>query len=261
MRSQIVSILPAGRAWELLYLLTLRDFKLRYQDTALGLLWSLLKPLALGAVLFVALRYFVRIQVDDYHLVLLTALFPWIWFQTAVLLSTPIFASNGPLLKKVAFPRYVLPFATIINNGIHFLLAVPILVILLIVSGEHPNATWLIGIPLLASIQLALLMGVILLIASIDVFFRDLEHLVEVVLTMMFYSTPILYPLDQVPDNWRPVLLINPMTSLIEAWRDLLMNNTLPGLDLWPALVFTLGALVVGFEVFRRLEPEFADAL
>lgn len=257
----IVSILPSGRAWELLYLLTLRDFKLRYQDTALGLLWSLMKPLALGAVLFVALRYFVRIQVADYHLVLLTALFPWVWFQTAVLLATPSFASNGALIKKVSFPRFVIPFATILNYGMHFILAIPILVILLLVSGERPGPAWLVGIPVLAAVQLTLLMGVILLIASVDVFFRDLEHLIEVLLTLMFYITPILYPLDQVPDAWKPVLLINPMTSLIEAWRELFVHNSLPGLDLWPALVFTAGALVVGVTVFRRLEPEFADAL
>ena len=104
-------------------------------------------------------------------------------------------------------------------------------------------------------------MGVILLIASVDVFFRDLEHLVEVVLTLMFYATPILYPLERVPDDWKPLLLINPLTSLMEAWRDVLIHNTLPGIDLWPALVFTLVAVVIGTMTFQRLEPGFADAL
>ncbi len=252
---------PRGRTWELLYLLTLRDLKIRYQDTVLGLAWSLMKPLALGAVLFVALKQFVRIDVEDYHLVLLTALFPWVWFQTAVLLATPAFAANGALLKKVPFPRVVLPFSTVLNAGVHFLLTIPVLVILLAASGRYPSVTWLVGIPLLVTVQLALLMGVILLLASIDVFFRDLEHLVEVLLNLLFYITPIFYPLDLVPDRWEAVLLINPLTSLIEAWRNLFMNNDLPGLGLWPALVFTAGAVVLGREVFRRLEPGFADAL
>ena len=220
-----------------------------------------MKPLALGAVLFVALKHFVRIEVENYHLVLLTALFPWVWFQTSVLLGTPSFAANGTLLKKVPFPRMVLPFATILNSGIHFLLAIPIVIGLLAFSGKHPNATWIVGVPILATVQLALLMGVVLLVASVNVFFRDLEHLVEVLLNLTFYATPILYPLSRVPDDWRPVLLINPLTSLIEAWRELFTNNTLPGADLWPALVFTLGAMVVGSLVFQRLEPEFADAL
>ena len=245
----------------MLYLLTRRELKLRYQDTALGFLWSLVKPLALGAVLYVALKQFVRIDVEDYHLVLLTGLFPWVWFQTSVFLATPSFAANGALIKKVPFPRFVLPFSTILNNGVHFLLTIPILIILLAVSGRHPSATWLIGIPMLAVVQLALLMGTILLLASIDVFFRDLEHLIEVFLTLLFYVTPILYPLDLVPERWEPALLVNPLTSLIEAWRSLFMDNALPSADLWPALLFSAGALLVGGTVFRRLEPGFADAL
>lgn len=257
-----MSVRPTGRAWELLYLLTLRDLKLRYQDTALGFLWSLMKPLALGAVLYVALSQFVRIRVEeDYHLVLLTALFPWVWFQTSVLLAAPSFAANAALLKKVPFPRVVLPFSTILNNGVHFLLTIPVLVILLIVAGHRPSATWLLGIPILAVVQLALLMGVILVVASVDVFFRDLEHLVEVFLNLLFYISPILYPLTMVPDRWRPVVLINPLTSLMEAWRELLLHNSLPGADLWPALLFALGAIILGGEIFRRLEPGFADAL
>lgn len=256
-----ISILPTGRTWELLYLLTLRDLKLRYQDTIFGMLWSLLKPLALGAVLYVALSKFVRLDVKDYQLVLLSALFPWVWFQTAALLATASFAGNGALLKKVPFPRFVLPFSTILNSGFHFLLSIPVLIIVLALSGRHPNPTWIIGVPLLAIVQLALLMGVMLIAASIDVYFRDLEHLVEVFLTLLFYVTPIFYPLSLVPDKWQPVLKINPLTSLIEAWRDLFMNNQLPGLDLWPALVFTAAALVIGTQTFRRLEPGFADAL
>ena len=256
-----ITILPTRRTWELLYLLTLRDLKLRYQDTVFGLLWSLMKPLALGAVLYVALSQFVRLDVEDYQLVLLSALFPWVWFQTSALLATSSFAGNGALLKKVPFPRFVLPFSTILNSGFHFLLSIPVLIIVLAIDGRHPNATWIVGVPLLATVQLALLMGLILITASIDVYFRDLEHLVEVFLSLLFYVTPIFYPLSLVPEKWQPVLKLNPLTSLIEAWRDLFMNNQLPGLDLWPALLFTAGALVAGALTFRRLEPGFADAL
>lgn len=234
---------------------------MRYQDTVLGLLWSLVKPLALAGVYYVVFRYLVQLDVPDYHLVLIAALFPWIWFQGSVLLATPAFAANGPLLKKVPFPRYVIPFATVFNNGIHFFLSIPIFIILLAISGNHPNATWLLGFPILVVLQLTMLMGVILLLASIDVFFRDLEHLVEVALNLAFYVTPILYPLDRVPERWKPILLINPLTSLMEAWRDLLIRNTLPGLDLWPMLVFTVVAILIGAQTFRRLEPGFADAL
>ena len=234
---------------------------MRYQDTALGLLWSLIKPLALAGVYYVVFRYVVNLEIEDYHLVLIAALFPWIWFQSSVLLATPSFAGNGPLLKKVPFPRFVLPFATVLNSGFHFMLSLPIFIALLVFSGSHPDATWLVGIPILVVVQFTLLMGIILFIASIDVFFRDLEHFVEVVLNLAFYATPILYPLDRVPDDWKPFLLINPLTSLMEAWRDVLIHNTLPGIDLWPVLVFTLVAVAIGTMTFQRLEPGFADAL
>lgn len=225
------------------------------------MLWSLLKPLALGAVLFVALSQIVRIRVDNYHLVLLTGLFPWVWFQTAVLMATPSFTNNAPLLKKVPFPRFVLPLSTILNAGVHFLITIPVLVILLGIAGRFPAATWLIGIPVLVVLQLGLLMGLVLLMASIDVFFRDLEHFVEVSMTLLFYLTPILYPLELVPERWRPVVLANPLTALIGAWRDLFMDNRLPGLDLWPTVLFMLIVAVLGGLVFRRLEPGFGDAL
>src|SRR2546430_9182017 len=135
------------RAWELLYLLTFRELKLRYQDTFFGFLWSLIRPLLLGAVLFVVLRKFIRIDVPDYHLVLLSGLFPWTWFQTSLVVAVAAFASNGALIKKVYFPRFVLPLATVLNNGVQYGFSIPVLILLLLIGGYVPNWTWIIGIP------------------------------------------------------------------------------------------------------------------
>jgi ABC-type polysaccharide/polyol phosphate export permease len=212
-------------------------------------------------VLYVALSKVARIEVPDYQLVLLTGLFPWVWFSSSVLLATPSFAGNGALLKKVRFPRLVLPGSTVLNNGVHFLISIPVLIVLLAFDGRYPDWTWLIGIPMLAALQLALLMGIIMLLASVDVYFRDLEHLTEVFLQLLFYLTPILYPLYLVPEEWRPLMHLNPMTSIIVGWRALFMENTLAFAELWPAVLFTAGALAIGGGVFRRLEPGFADAL
>jgi ABC-type polysaccharide/polyol phosphate export permease len=239
-----------------------RELKLRYQDTALGFIWSLLKPLLLGLVLYFALKQVVRIDVKDYQLVLISALFPWVWFQTSVLLAAPVISHNGNLIKKIHFPRYVLPFATVTNNMVHFLLALPVIAIFVVASGYRPSAAWLIGIPMLTLVELVLLLGVVLFVSSLNVYFRDLEHLVEVFLSLMFYVTPIIYPLDKVPERYQNLLLLNPMASLIEAWRDLFMNNAIPGLEvLWPSLVSALAATVIGYGVFGRLERGFADAL
>ncbi len=222
----------------------------------------MIKPLLLAAVLFVALKKLARLDVEnDYQLVLITGLFPWTWFQTSLVTATPSFASNGALIKKVYFPRYVLPFATIANNGVHFVLSLPIILIFVLASGRTPGVEWLIGIPLLIVVELAFLFGALLLVASLDVFFRDLEHLTDVGTLLLFYLTPILYSLDMVTGRWRPLILANPMSGIIEAWRRLFMDNTIPGAEVLPGLAFAVAALVIGVLAFRQLQGNFADAL
>jgi ABC-type polysaccharide/polyol phosphate export permease len=212
--------------------------------------------------MFVALSKFVRIDVKDYHLVLLAALFPWTWFQTSLVTSVGSFAGNGALIKKVYFPRFVLPLATIMNNGVQYAVSIPVLLILLAVGGYAPSWTWLVGIPYLLAVQAVLIMGIVLFIASVDVFFRDLEHLTDVFVGLIwFWLTPVIYPLEIVPDRYHDLLLANPMTSLIEGWRDLFLRNQIPGIELWPALVFAAGIAALGTFSFRKLEGGFADAL
>jgi lipopolysaccharide transport system permease protein len=215
-----------------------------------------------GAVLFVVLSKFIRLDVEDYHLVLLAGLFPWTWLQTSLVTAVGAFATNGALIKKVYFPRFVLPLATVLNNGVQYALSMPVLVVLLVVEGYDPDWVWLLGIPYLLVVQAALIMGIVLLIASLDVYFRDLEHLTDVFVGLIwFYLTPVIYPLDIVPDRYHDWMLINPMASLIEGWRDLFLHNQLPGAELWPALAFAAGAAAIGSISFRQMEGGFADAL
>lgn len=251
-------------SWELLVLLTQRELKLRYHGTVLGFGWSVVKPLLLGLVLYFALAQVLKIRMESYehyHLFLLAALFPWAWFQTSVLLAAPAFANNANLLKKVRFPRFVLPWATVANNMVHFLLSLPILAALMLLVGERPGAAWAVGVPLLTLLQLVLVLGVSLAVASLDVFFRDLEHLVEVFLGLLFYATPILYSLDLVPERFRLLVLLNPLGPLMEAWRELLLLDRLPGPELWPAVVTSFLAFAVGLAIYQWLEGRFEDAL
>lgn len=252
-----------ARTWDLLLLMTAREVKVRYQGTVLGLLWTQAKPLLLALVLYFALNRVLGIKGEGapYHLFLLAALFPWTWFQSSIQFAAPSFANNAPLLKKVYFPRFVLPLSTVTNQLFHFVLSIPILMLLLLVDGRHPGLEWLLGIPLLIVVQLLMLAGAVLVVASFNVFLRDLEHLVEVFLNLWFYLTPILYPLSRVPESVKPLLLVNPMTSLVEAWRDLFLKNELPSAEIWPALVFTAVILVAGALVFKTLEGRFEDAL
>jgi ABC-type polysaccharide/polyol phosphate export permease len=213
-------------------------------------------------VLFVVLRKFIRIDVADYDLVLLAALFPWTWFQTSLVIAVSSFAGNGPLIKKVYFPRFVLPLATVMNNGVQYALSIPVLVLLLLTRGYVPNWTWLIGIPYMLAVEMLLIMGVVLFLASLDVYFRDLEHLTDVFVGLIwFYLTPVIYPLSLVPQKYHDLVLLNPMASLVEGWRSVFLRNQLPGADMWPALVFAAAIGLIGALSFKTMEGGFADAL
>jgi ABC-type polysaccharide/polyol phosphate export permease len=249
-------------AWELLYLLTRRDLKLRYQDTVLGFFWTAAKPLLFGLVVWFALHKALRVETPiPFHLFLLSALLPWTLFQVSLLFATPLFANNGSLVKKVPFPAYVLPLATIANNSVHFLLSLPVLVVFLVLDGRIPGPEWLIGVPFLLLVTLALTTGLALMLSALDVQFRDLEHLVDVMLGLLFYASPILYPLSAAPDPYDDILKLNPLAMLLEAWRNLLVANELPGTEILPAIALTAALAAFGWWIFSRLRPTFADFL
>jgi ABC-type polysaccharide/polyol phosphate export permease len=156
----------------------------------------------------------------------------------------------------------VLPLATVLNNGVQYALSIPVLLALLAISGYTPNWTWVIGVPYLLLVEAVLIMGIVLFIASLDVYFRDLEHLTDVLVGLIwFYLTPVIYPLSIVPERYHDWMLLNPMTSLIEGWRDLFLRNQLPGAEMWPALVFAAAIAALGSFSFRQMQGGFADAL
>jgi len=259
-----LSLAQLARTWDLLLLMSVREVKLRYQGTILGFLWTLAKPLLFALVFSFALSYVLRVQAPEgapYVLFLLSALFPWIWFQSSIQFSAAAFSNNAPLLKKVYFPRFVLPLSAVTSQLFHFVLSIPILVLLLVIMDYIPGPAWLLGFPMLVAIQFLMLAGLVLLVASFNVFLRDLEHLVEVLMTLWLYLTPILYSLDAVEARLGSVVYLNPMASLIQAWRDLFLYDQLPGIEIWPALAFAAIALVAGNVAFRTLEGQFEVAL
>jgi lipopolysaccharide transport system permease protein len=248
-------------AWDLLIAVTARDLKVTYQGTVLSYVWWIARPLAMGFVMYFALGRVLRLDVPNYAVFLLSALFPWFWFSGGVQQSAGAFVTNGGLLRKVQFARLILPLASVFYNTVQFLLSLPVLALFLIVSGIEPSVAWVAGIPLLFALQLLLLIGLGTLVASLTVFFRDLGPMLGVVLLLMFYGTPIIYPLDRVPGEFKPVLMLNPMVPLIADWRALFLEGSVPGTELWPTVVIAAVFLVAGLGVFRALEKYFADAL
>ncbi len=243
---------------QLLSALTSRDLRLRYQGSVFGWAWTLVRPLALGLILWFALGKVLGTGITAVFL--LSGLFPWFWFQGAVQGATTTFVGNGGLLKKVRFPRAVLPLSIVTGNTLQFLFAAPVLAGFLIASGYHPHWTWLVGVPLLFVVQLLLTAGLALFVASVTVFFRDLEHISDVFLNLLFYATPIIYPASQIPSGYRWMNWLNPLAGIMEGWHAVLLQGTWPGSEFFVASIgWTALACALGWFTFRQLEDAFAD--
>ncbi len=246
---------------DLLWLLIDKEITLKYKRTYLGMFWSLLNPLLTAIVLFVAFQLFMRFEMEDYSLFLLAALFPWNWFAASLTMSSVALTGNVSLIKKVIFPKHFLIIATVFGQFITFIFSIPILVVIVYYYGKTPSLNWLIGIPLLSLIQFIVTVGISLLISMLNAFFRDMEYIIGVSINMLFWLTPILYPLNAVPEKYQIYLAINPLTYLISAWRDLFLLNTINfyniGLSFLVATVF----LLIGWWVFNTLDRRLDEVL
>lgn len=249
------------RALELLYLLALKDWKVRYKSPTLGFLWALAHPLCQGGVLIVIFSWFFKIPVENYPAFLLTALFPWAFFSLSLSAATNAIVDNAPLIKKVYFPRAILPLSAIAANLANFAFSLGILLLLLLALGVRPAPSLLL-LPLVVLLQLLLLAGLGLLTASLNVPYRDVRYLVEMTLLLWFYATPIFYPPSMVPETLRGIYMMNPMAGLVTMYRDVLLYGRpfdLSTMATTLGVILLIGAL--GLFVFRRHEGDFADLL
>jgi lipopolysaccharide transport system permease protein len=246
---------------DLILILTQKDLKVRYKSSILGYLWSVAHPLAFAVVFYVAFKVIVKIPVENYALFLICGLFPWQWFANSVNAAPMIFLGNAPLIKKVNFPRNILPLTIVLQDMIHFILAIPVVILFLFFSGKTPSLLWFVGIPTLIVAQLLLVYGTCLMIASLNLFFRDLERLTTIFMTVLFYVTPVFYPETMVPLRFQGVLKLNPLVPLVINWRNLLLEGTLELENLLLSLCYGIVFLVLGFFVYRKLSWRFAEVL
>lgn len=249
------------RALDLLWLLTKKEVTLRYKRTALGVLWSLLNPLLLALVLFFAFKVIMRFRVDNYAFFLLSALFAWTWFSASVTISTGVLIGNAALIKKVRFPRHLLVVATALAQLVNFLFAIPIILALAYLQGPGADLIWLLGIPLLIVPQLALTIGAGLALAMVNAYFRDIQYMVGVLITLLFWMTPIIYPADMIPERYRIIFLLNPLASLITAWRELFLSHVIDWGNVGISYLIGLVALGLGALIFRAFGRKLDEVL
>jgi lipopolysaccharide transport system permease protein len=246
---------------DLLRLLIKKEITLKYKRTYLGFFWSLLNPLLTSLVLFLAFKIFMRFDMKDYTLFLLSALFPWTWFSASVTMSTYALTGNITLIKKIIFPKHFLVLATIFAQLVNLLFAIPIIILIAFYYHKTPSLNWLVAIPILIIIQFITTYGVALLISMVNAFFRDMEYIVGVGVSMLFWITPILYPLDQIPSRYHPFLALNPVTYLIQSWRNIFFSNTINWLYIGISLVTAIAVYILGVFVFQKMDKKLDEVL
>jgi lipopolysaccharide transport system permease protein len=247
---------------DLLWLLTKKQTTIQYKRTILGIFWSLLNPLLLALVFYIAFVGVLKIHKKDFPLFLLTALFPWTWFSSSVSASTVSLISNRTLIKKFPFPKHFLLAAQIFSEGLHFLFSVAVITLLICYYGKTVGGIWLLGIPVLLIIQYILTMGVALAVSVVSVYFLDFQFIVAFALNLFFWVTPILYQLDTIPERYRFLsLYFNPLSPLMCSWRELFLSNTMHWGWIANALLSSLVIFFVGLLIFRRLNRRLDEVL
>ncbi len=257
---------------ELIWNLTVRELKARYKNSILGFFWGLLNPLLMMLVFTLVFTVMMpNRQVDNFPLFVLCGLLPWNFFTSGVMTGTTSVVNNSGLLKKVYFPREVLPIASVLSSLINFLLALVVLFVALIVI--RPAITidiWLL--PIVILVQTLFILGIVLFLSTIHVFYRDTLMIIDVALLAMFFLTPVFYPIDVVPHSYdffgvtvdvhRWLRILNPMASLITTYRNLFYWGYHTGLDFFLRTTATaVGVFFVGYWFFLRFSGRFGEAL
>ncbi len=256
---------PRGRVWrhrlDLMVALVDRELKLLYHRSFVGIAWTFINPLLQLAVFSVVFRVVLGVQVPRYSAFAFSGLLAWTWFQSSLVQATGLITGNRALVRQPGFALEVLPLVTVGTGLIHYALSVPILFGFLL-SQEVELTPWLLLLPVLMVLQFAFTAACAYPLAALNVRFRDIQHVLGVVLQLAMYLTPIFYSVEQVPEHLRKWFAINPMVALIEAYRAILIyGQPPPFLGLGVLALLTALLLVGGIHVFRNQSRRFAEEL
>ncbi|MBQ8246331.1 MAG: ABC transporter permease [Lachnospiraceae bacterium] len=247
---------------EMIFSLIRRDLKGRYKGSILGFFWTFLNPLLQLVVYTIVFSMVMISPIEDYYLFLFVALVPWLMFATSVSGGCSCIRSQQDMVKKIYFPREVLPVSYVTSQLVNMLLSFIVVFVVIGVSGKGFNLIALLYLPLIFFIEYLLALGFCLVVSAMTVYFRDLEYLLSILTMAWQFLTPIMYGIDMVPDNLMPVFLCNPMTPVIIAYRDVLFYKQVPELrTLAHAAIFGVAMVIIGFLVFGRLQKHFAEEM
>lgn len=237
-----------------------RELKVRYRGSLFGFLWTFLNPLLQIAIYSLVFRVYMRSAIEHYAYFLFTGLLPWQWFSTSLMGGTSSISDKRALITKVKFPPQILPVTVIGSALVNFLLTLPILLIMAYFEGI-PLGLSVVCFPLFVLIQIVFSLGLIYITASLNVMFRDLEHILGNMLLFWFFLTPLVYSVDQIPESFRRfVLILNPMACLVQSYHEILFLHQWPsGGRLAFVSVISIALLWLGSKLMASYRESFAE--
>jgi ABC-2 type transport system permease protein len=247
---------------EMIFSLVRRDLKGRYKGSALGFLWTFINPLLQLIVYTFVFSVVMRSGIEDYYLFLFVALIPWIFFSTCITGGSTCIWAQQDMVKKIYFPREVLPIAYTTSQFINMLLSFLVVFLVLLLSGKGISLSALPYLIPCALLEYMLALGVAFIVSAVTVYLRDMEYVLGILSMALQFLTPVMYSTEMVPENLRPIYQLNPMTPIINAYRDILYYKKIPEMStMLSGFGLSVILLVVGFFVFNRLQRHFAENL
>jgi lipopolysaccharide transport system permease protein len=247
---------------ELLRFLVVRDIKVRYKQTMLGGLWAILQPFMNMVVFTIFFGHLAKIPSDQlpYPIFVYTALLPWQFFSGGIGSSGNSLVANSHLISKVYFPRMIIPAASLGAGCLDFLIAFILLIVMMIYYGIAPGIGILL-FPILMTLVAIAALGVGMILAALNVAYRDFRYVIPFLVQFWLFATPVIYPVSIVPEQWRWLINLNPMAGLITGIRSSLLNLPLSWPDIWISGSISMGLFVIGIFYFKKMERRFADII
>lgn len=238
-----------------------KEIRGKYKNSFLGVLWSFLNPLLQIAVYALVFPFILKNTQDNYVIFLCCGLIPWAFFSTTISRSAFTMVENGNIIKKVYFPREILPISVVTSETVNFLIST-IIIIVFVIFGGIGLSKYIMLYPIVLLAQYLLLIAISLIVSSISIYIRDLQHLIGVALQLLFYAAPIVYTPESIPEQFKWILKCNPMTYIINGYRNIFYNQTM--IELKPLLILigcSVVACVIGYIIFNKLQKGFAEQL
>jgi lipopolysaccharide transport system permease protein len=249
------------RSFELLWELVLRDLRIRYMRSYLGVGWSLLNPLSQIIIFSFLFGTVMPLAIPHYTIFVFCGVLAWTWFSTSLIAAAGVVVASPELIRRPGFPVYVLPIVSVSTNAIQFLIAFPLLVGLVLVDGGKLGVAML-AIPVVIATQFLLALAFAFPLAAVNVRYRDTQHVIALLTMAAFYLTPVFYSADLVPERFRFLYALNPMVTVLDSYRDILIRNQWPD---FPGLMIivsvALPAVLLGRSIFDRASSKFAEEL